>query len=82
MKKINIKCLYQNTSEEWNKENPLVPAGILIMETDTNKLKFSDGETRYNDLEYLGCGNPSGDYYTKSEIDDMIGTIEALLKEI
>lgn len=37
-------------------DNPILANGEMAIETDTNKFKFGDGETRYNALPYAGGG--------------------------
>lgn len=45
--------LRRDTSSNWSAENPLLVLGEPALETDTNKLKFGNGNDNYNDLDYF-----------------------------
>lgn len=45
-------ALSQDTSLNWTAANPVVPSGVLCLETDTGKIKLGDGSTAWNDLGY------------------------------
>jgi hypothetical protein len=46
------------TESELSTENPILAKAEMALESDTNKIKFGDGETAYNDLPYIGgAGN-------------------------
>ena len=45
-------ALSQDTSLNWSSANPVVPSGVLCLETDTGKIKLGNGETAWNDLGY------------------------------
>lgn len=34
--------------------NPVIPYEQMTIETDTKRVKYGDGETAYNDIEYSG----------------------------
>lgn len=49
----------RSTTAEWERDNPVLPIGVFgieITEDGKNKLKAGDGETAWNDLEYLSGG--------------------------
>lgn len=51
---LKIKLTLRNdTAENWKAANPVLLKGEAAIETDTNKLKFGDGVTAYNDLPYF-----------------------------
>ena len=41
-----------DTSANWTSINPVLAAGEMGVETDTNKFKFGDGVTVWNSLAY------------------------------
>ena len=51
--KTRIKHLGM-TASEWTSENPVLLLNELGLETDTNKFKFGDGTSNWNDLDYAG----------------------------
>ena len=54
-KTLNTRIVLRNdTAENWLTANPVLLKGEAGYETDTNKLKFGDGTTNYNDLPYFG----------------------------
>ena len=53
-KTIVAKLLTRNdTAANWTSANPILSKGEIGLETDTNKLKFGDGITAWNSLNYL-----------------------------
>jgi hypothetical protein len=44
----------RGTSSRWTSTNPILLAGEIGVETDTNKLKIGDGTTSWNNLDYVG----------------------------
>ena len=42
----------RGTSSRWTSTNPILLAGEIGVETDTNKLKVGDGVTQWNSLGY------------------------------
>lgn len=51
--------LRRDISTNWTNTNPILSQGEQGIETDTNKIKFGDGVTAWNSLDYA--------YYTKDE---------------
>ena len=45
--------LRRDTASNWSTNNPIPAQGEPCYETDTNKLKFGDGTTHYNELDYF-----------------------------
>lgn len=43
----------RGTADQWETANPLLLAGEIGFETDTNKMKVGDGTNNWNDLDYL-----------------------------
>ena len=41
-------------ASRWTSTNPILLAGEIGVETDTNKLKVGNGTTAWNDLDYVG----------------------------
>ena len=44
----------RDTTTNWQSNNPILALGEPAYDTDLNKLKIGDGNTNYNDLDYLG----------------------------
>ena len=75
-KTLNTRIVLRNdTAQNWLTANPVLLKGEAGYETDTNKLKFGDGTTHYNDLPYFG-GTPVAVYET--EINAGTEHIEAI----
>lgn len=54
VKQVNTKALLRNdTATNWATNNPILGAGELGIENDTNKFKFGDGVTPWNLLPYV-----------------------------
>ena len=54
-KTLNTRIVLRNdTATNWNLHNPTLLAGEAGYEVDTQKLKFGDGTTAWNDLPYFG----------------------------
>jgi len=51
--------LKRATASSWTSNNPVLYAGEIGLETDTNKFKIGDGTTAYNSLPYFN-GNLTG----------------------
>jgi len=49
------------TAAEWEEANPVLAEREMGIETDTLQLKFGDGVTAWNDLEYGGIAGPQGE---------------------
>ena len=59
-KTVNIRIISRNdTSSNWEKENPILFQGEIGIENDTNKLKIGDGFTNWNNLSYVSGGKSS-----------------------
>ena len=57
-----------DTSANWTSVNPVLAAGEMGVETDTNKFKFGDGVTAWADLAYAaGEGGSSGTTLTSTD---------------
>lgn len=52
---VTIK-IRRGTAAEWTAENPILAAGELGLETDTQKMKVGDGASYWNDIPYSGVG--------------------------
>ena len=50
----------RGTATQWTAANPVLAAGELAIETNTNQFKIGDGVTPYNDLPYGGFTGPTG----------------------
>ena len=54
VKQVNTKALLRNdTATNWATNNPILGAGELGIESDTNNFKFGDGVTSWNLLPYV-----------------------------
>ncbi|MGE1061790.1 hypothetical protein NXG27_04000 [Megasphaera paucivorans] len=42
-----------DTAANWKVKNPILLAGELGIETDTNSIKYGDGSAAWNDLKYI-----------------------------
>ena len=42
----------RGTAASWSSANPVIEAGELVLETDTNQVKIGDGTLSYNSLPY------------------------------
>jgi hypothetical protein len=51
--------LRRGTASQWTTANPVLGAGEMGVETDTNKFKFGDGATAWTSLSY-GVASASG----------------------
>lgn len=49
---VRLKQKY-DTSSNWGTANPILLAGEIGVESDTNKIKIGDGVTNWNDLSYI-----------------------------
>lgn len=58
--------LRRGTSTSWTNANTLLAQGEVGLETDTNKIKIGNGETRWNDLPY------NINSYSISEMQDVL----------
>ena len=51
----------RDDSVDWTTANPVLALGEIGIETDTDKAKYGDGFTAWNDLEYWIGGDPLPD---------------------
>jgi hypothetical protein len=58
-KDVQLK-LRRDTMTQWYFKNPILGAGEMGLEVDTNKIKIGDGLTRYDSLPYFGTGPGNG----------------------
>ena len=63
-----------DTAANWTSVNPVLAAGEMGVETDTNKFKFGDGTTTWSSLAYAAGEGGGIDAYTKAETDDLLNT--------
>jgi hypothetical protein len=57
--------LRRDSAANWTATNPILSQGEPGLETDTNKVKYGDGSTTWNLLDYAsGGGGGAGDYST------------------
>ena len=49
------------TAEEWEEENPTLDEGEIGFERDTGRVKVGDGDTTWDDLNYLAPPSSGGD---------------------
>lgn len=66
--------LRRDTASNWSTNNPIPLLGEPCYETDTNKLKFGDGTSHYNDLEYFA--GDSTPYVLPIASDTVLGGIK------
>ena len=50
------------TASRWTSLNPILLAGEIGFETDTNKIKIGDVSTHWSDLSYIVGSGTSGSY--------------------
>lgn len=58
-----------DTAANWSTINPILALGEMGVETDTNKFKFGNGTTSYNELPYAAGEGGSGSGTTLTSID-------------
>lgn len=61
-----------DTAANWNTTNPVLALGEMGVETDTNKFKFGNGTTPYNELAYAAGESGSGSGTILTSIDELI----------
>lgn len=67
--RIPIKVLFdRKDAAEWQRLNPVIDDGELVVELDTHKLKVGDGKLNYNDLPYYE--GPRGESVTKVQLSE------------
>ncbi|SUN44703.1 phage protein [Streptococcus equi subsp. equi] len=66
---IPIKIVFdRKDASEWQRLNPVIDDGELVVELDTHKLKVGDGKLNYNDLPYYE--GPRGESITKVQLSE------------
>lgn len=59
-KTLNVRQKQKyDTASNWTTNNPVLLAGELGFESDTNKFKIGDGSTAWNSLPYVSSGGSS-----------------------
>lgn len=67
--RIPIKVLFdRKDAAEWQRLNPVIDDGELVVELDTHRLKVGDGKSNYNDLPYYE--GPQGESITKVQLSE------------
>lgn len=67
--RIPIKVLFdRKDAAEWQRLNPVIDDGELVVELDTHKLKVGDGKLNYNNLPYYE--GPRGESITKVQLSE------------
>lgn len=67
--RIPIKVLFdRKDAAEWQKLNPVIDGGELVVELDTHRLKVGDGKLNYNNLPYYE--GPQGESITKVQLSE------------
>lgn len=61
-----------DTAANWNTNNPVLALGEMGVETDTNKFKFGNGTTPYNELAYAAGEGGSGSGTILTSIDGIV----------
>lgn len=64
----------RGTAIQWATANPILNAGELGLETDTGKMKFGDGTSRWTSLSYT----PPTDTQTATLLGEAIDLLESL----
>lgn len=72
--------LRRGTTAQWAEADPILSAGEPGYETDTNKIKYGDGTTNWNDLPYSGAGIAAEKWeeptFTANIVDDILVNAE------
>lgn len=76
MPKIQLR---HDTSTNWATYNPVLLAGEVGVETDTNKMKIGDGTTAYNSLDYFVGDIDLSAYYNKTQTDGLLSEKQDIL---
>lgn len=56
---VRIRQKY-DTADNWSKNNPVLLAGEIGIESNTNMIKIGNGTSHWNDLTYAGGGGGEG----------------------
>lgn len=65
----------RGTSSEWTSANPVLAAGEIGFETDTNKFKIGDGINNWGSLDYFSTSIDLSSYATESYVDNSIASV-------
>ncbi len=57
MPRISLIQTRAGTASAWTSANPTLAAGEAGLETDTRKIKYGDGSTAWNSLNYSVAGS-------------------------
>ena len=78
-KTLNTRIILRNdTALNWSTHNPVLLLGEAGYENDTQKLKFGDGTTAWNDLPYFGESAESVAKVYQTEINHGSDHMEAI----
>ena len=75
--------LRRGSEEKWRLENPVLNEGEPGLEIDTGRVKFGNGETTWNDLDYykVGDSETSGTFMHNGQlIPDYITTVSSAIE--
>ena len=72
-KRIQIR---RDVKVNWEQENPILLQGEVGFDMTNKNLKIGDGIKPWNELEYLTTEVDLSEYYTKTQIDELIERIE------
>ena len=69
----------RGTAAQWTSANPVLAAGEIGFETDTNKFKMGDGVNTWSNLTYFidedGVAGSLGDYVEVASLGDIVATL-------
>lgn len=70
--------LRRDTAANWTSANPILALGEPGLETDTRKVKYGDGSTAWNSLQYAagGTGGTGTDYTLPTATGSVLGGIK------
>lgn len=72
-KRIQIR---RDVKLNWETKNPILLQGEIGYDMTTKNLKIGDGVNAWNDLSYLTTEVDLSEYYTKTQIDELLTRIE------
>jgi hypothetical protein len=76
----------RGTAEQWNLANPVLAAGEIGFETDTNKFKLGDGVNAWENLAYFvnsdDLSGELGEYATESYVNEALSSLVGDAPEI
>jgi hypothetical protein len=70
--------LRRDTAANWTSANPILALGEPGLETDTRKVKYGDGSTAWNGLQYAagGAGGTGTDYTLPTATGSVLGGVK------